>query len=174
MAFIQRTNSPTWGGKRGKRWWYVSLMDSTNIVYINVIYIYPGGRNLTLWIYIYVYIFVCLEMKRCAEQIIKTKYDYIITISMSQPSLSIWMELQLKSLQVIPNKKIHSQLEKSSMRTESTLGFEDAKKKKKKTNELYHLESRWLATPISLGLSWPRKLNRHQNWELRQPSTYHY
>ena len=50
---------------------------------------------------------------------------------MSQPSVSIWMELQLKSLQVISNKKIHSQLEKSSMRTESTLGFEDAKQNPK-------------------------------------------
>ena len=33
-----------------------------------------------------------------------------------------------------------------------------------KQKQLYHLESRWLATPISLGSSWPLT-NRHQTWE---------
>ena len=38
-------------------------------------------------------------------------------------------------------------------------------------NYIYHLESRWLATPISLGLSWSLT-NRHRTWELRKPSTF--
>ena len=36
---------------------------------------------------------------------------------------------------------------------------------------LYHLKSRWLATPISLGLSWPlTKIATF--WEWRSPSTF--
>ena len=32
-------------------------------------------------------------------------------------------------------------------------------------------KDRWLATPISLGLSWPRILI-HRTWEWRSPSTF--
>ena len=173
MAFIQRTNSPTWGGKRGKRWWYVSLRDSTNILYICHLYIYILVEGILHSGYMYMYLYIIYMYMRKWKNVQNKSYIVNMTSNnINEPTIII----HLNGAQVSSSDfQQEDPLATGEIQHEKRINFGIWRcQKPQKTNELYHLESRWLATPISFGLSWPRKLNRHQNWELRQPSTYHY